>query len=247
MADRLRVLVADDELLARRRLVRLLGAMPDVTIAGECDSGEAVLARVGEGDVDVVLLDIQMPGLSGIEALQLMPADGPTIVFCTAHPDHALTAYDAGAIDYVLKPVEAPRLRRALERARSRDARRRRPVEESTPARDAPLQRLAVSTAKGIVLLDPAEVSHAVLDGELVKIYSAQGEYLSDLSLGELHERLPGDRFERVHRRALVNFAEVVRLDPTDSGGYVARLRSGHAVEVSRQAARALRRRLGLR
>jgi two-component system LytT family response regulator len=246
MANRLRVLVADDELLARRRLLRLLGAMPDVAIAGECDSGEAVLARVREGDVDVVLLDIQMPGLSGIEALQLMPADGPTIVFCTAHPDHALAAYDAGAIDYVLKPVEAPRLRRALERAQSRDVRRR-PVEESAPVREAPLQRLAVSTAKGIVLLDPAEVSHVVLDGELVTIYSAQGEYLSDLSLGELHERLPGDRFERVHRRALVNLAEVVRLDPTESGGYVARLRSGHTVEVSRQAARALRRRLGLR
>jgi two-component system LytT family response regulator len=97
------------------------------------------------------------------------------------------------------------------------------------------------------VLLDPAQVSHVVLDGELVTIFSAQGEYLSDLGLGELHERLPHDRFERVHRRALVNLAEVVRLDPNDSGGYVARMRSGHAVEVSRQAARALRRRLGLR
>jgi two-component system LytT family response regulator len=136
MAERLRVLVADDELLARRRLLRLLGAMPDVEIAGECDSGEAVLARVRDGNVDVVLLDIQMPGLSGIEALQLMPADGPTIVFCTAHPDHALDAFDAGAIDYVLKPVEAPRLRRALERARGRDARRR-SVAESDASRGA--------------------------------------------------------------------------------------------------------------
>jgi two-component system LytT family response regulator len=246
MASRLRVLVADDELLARRRLVRLIGAMPDIALAGECDSGEAVLARVRDGDVDVVLLDIHMPGLSGLEALQLMPADGPTIVFCTAHPDHALAAFDAGAIDYVLKPVEAPRLRRALERARDRDARRRY-VEESTRQHEAPLQRLAVTTAKGIVLLDPAEVSHVVLDGELVTIVATQGEFLSDLGLGELHDRLPKDRFERVHRRALVNLAQVVRLDPTESGGYVARMRSGHAVEVSRQAARALRRRLGLR
>jgi two-component system LytT family response regulator len=233
MPDRLRVLVADDELLARRRLLRLLGAMPDIEIAGECDSGEAVLARMSSGDIDVLLLDIQMPGLTGIEALQLLP-DATPVIFCTAHPDHALAAFDAGAVDYVLKPVEAPRLRRALDRVRPRTTR-------------PELDRLPVPTAKGIVLLDPSQITHVVLDGELVTIFSTQGELLSDLGLTELHDRLPRDTFERVHRRALVNLAAVVRLEPTDSGGYLARMRSGHAVEVSRQAARALRRRLGLR
>ena len=246
MSSRLRVLIADDELLARRRLQRLLGAMPDVEIVGECESGEELLARVRDGDLDVVLLDIEMPGLSGIEALQLMPEDGPTIVFCTAHPAHALAAFDAGAIDYVLKPVEARRLGRALERARGRDARQRY-VDESARQRAAPLSRLAVSTQKGIVLIDPEDVSHIVLDGELVTIFTAKGEYLSDLGLGKLHQRLPKDWFERVHRRALLNLAEIARLDPIESGGYLARTKSGHAVEVSRQAARALRRRLGLR
>jgi len=97
------------------------------------------------------------------------------------------------------------------------------------------------------VLLDPHEISHAVLDGELVTVHGRRGQYLSDLSLQQLEERLPPDRFARVHRRALVNLAEVVRLEPNEVGGFVARTSAGHAVEVSRQAARSLRKRLGLR
>jgi two-component system LytT family response regulator len=243
----LRVLVADDELLARRRLLRLLGTFPDVEIAGECENATGVLARIrDDDDLDVVLLDIRMPGLSGIEALQLMPEVGPTIVFCTAHAGHALAAFDGGAADYVLKPVEAPRLQRALARARRRDVRPRHREDAAHPC-EARLQRLALATKKGVVLLDPTEISHVVLDRELSTIYCADGEYLSELALEQLHVRLGRGRFERVHRRALLNMAEVVRLEPTPSGGYVARTRRGHAVEVSRQAARALRRRLGLR
>ena len=97
------------------------------------------------------------------------------------------------------------------------------------------------------MLLDPLTVSHAELDGELVTVHTLDAQYLSALSLQELESRLPGDRFARVHRRALVNLEHVVRLEPNEVGGYTARTRNGGAVEVSRQAARDLRRRLGLR
>jgi two-component system LytT family response regulator len=245
----LRVLVADDEAIARKRLLRLLAAMPDVLVAGECADAHEVLARVRTGDVDVVLLDIQMPELTGIEALQLFPADGPLVIFCTAHTAHAVAAFDVGAIDYLLKPIEAARLRKALERAREHDARNRYRAELArVQANPAPaLQRLALPTRQGIVLLDPTTISHAQLDGELVTIHTSDGTHLSALSLQELETRLPPDRFARVHRRALLNLAEVVRLDPNEVGGFVARTRGGQAVEVSRQAARELRRRLGLR
>jgi two-component system LytT family response regulator len=202
-----------------------------------------------------VLLDIQMPELTGIEALQLFPADGPVVIFCTAHTAHAVAAFDVGAIDYLLKPVEAPRLHKALARARDRDARRRyrdelarltAPVPAPMPVSERPLARLALPTRQGIVLLDPAQMSHAELDGELVTIYSAEGQYLSALSLQELESRLPADRFARVHRRAIVNLEQVVRLEPNEVGGFTARMRGGQTVEVSRQAARDLRRRLGL-
>jgi two-component system LytT family response regulator len=250
----LRVLVADDEAVARRRLLRLLAAMPDVTVAGECQDGHEVLERARSGAVDVVLLDIQMPELSGLDALQLLPADGPTVIFCTAHTTHAIAAFDVGAIDYLLKPVEAARLRKALARAREHEARRRYQDElarhqsqSRAPAAAPPLLRLALPTRLGIVLIDPQHISHARLEGELVTVYTSKGEHLSDLSLQELEGRLPTDSFVRVHRRALVNLEHVVRLDTTEIGGFIAWTGGGHAVEVSRQAARQLRRRLGLR
>jgi len=257
------VLVADDEAIARKRLLRLLAAMPDVVVAGECGSAHEVLARVREGDVDVVLLDIQMPELSGIEALPLFPTEGdapaPAVVFCTAHSAHAVSAFDVGAVDYLLKPVDGGRLRKALDRVRQRVARPREggpaaPSAVGTVAALAggtsefpPLDRLALPTRQGIVLLDPRDVTHAQLADELVTVYAAGRQYLAALSLQDLEARLPPGAFTRVHRRALVNLAHVVRLQPTEVGGYIADVSGGHSVEVSRQAARDLRRRLGLR
>ena len=242
----LRVLVADDEALARRRLVRLLSALPGVELAGEVDSGEAVLQAARERRMDVVLLDVQMPGLSGVDALALLPGGGPQVILCTAHAEHAVAAFEHGAVDYVLKPVEPARLQRALERARER----RRPAGAAAPAASgggALAGRLPIPTRAGIVLVDPASISHAHLEGELVTVFSAQGDYLTDFTLQELEARLPPDAFMRVHRRALLNLAHVQRLEPQDTGGYVARTLRGHAVEVSRQSARELRRLLGLR
>jgi two-component system LytT family response regulator len=246
----LRVLVADDEQLARMRLVRLLEAIDETELAGECADGQGVLDRVKQGDVDVVLLDIQMPGLSGVEALDLMPADGPFVIFCTAFPDHALKAFEGGALDYLLKPVEAGRLRKALDRARARGGRMRPSddAERRPPASAmATVQRLPIPTRQGIVLLDPLGISHAVLEGELVRVYSTQGEFLTDATLQELQDRLPGDRFQRLHRRALANLEQIARLEPLDTGGLVARTHAGQSFEVSRQSARELRRWLGLR
>lgn len=238
----LRVLVTDDELLARKRLVRLLAELEDVEVVGECAEAEAVLARVAEGGIDLVLLDIHMPGLSGIDAMTLLPKDGPEVVFCTAHPDYAIKAFDGGAVDYLLKPIELSRLKLAVERARAR-----RPQKPKMTEERAGLQRLPVSTKQGIVLVDPSRITHAFLDGILVTLVTTEAEYVTDFTLQELEKKLPSDGFVRVHRRALLNLAHVARLEPVESGGFIARTTRGHAVDVSRQAARALRRSLGLR
>jgi two-component system LytT family response regulator len=250
----LRVVIADDEEIARRRIARLLRGIDDVEVVGECKDGTEVLRRVAEGGVDVVLLDIQMPGLTGLEAMALLPPAGPYVIFCTAHAEHAVKAFDVGAVDYLLKPFEADRLERALLRARSREAvlrfqaeARHHREERAAHGGAPPLARLAVPTKQGIVLLDPREISHAVLDGELVTIHVGASSFLTDESLQALEARLPKGTFERVHRRALLNLDLVARLEPCPSGGYVARTERGEAIEVSRQAARALRRRLGLR
>jgi two-component system, LytTR family, response regulator len=247
----MRVLLADDELVARKRLARLLAGIEGVSIAGECDSGAAVLERAEDGDVDVVLLDIHMPGLSGLETIARLPEDGPLVVLCTAHPDHALDAFEQGAVDYVLKPVEPARLKKALSRAALRLAERspapRAAGEDRGGEGSSPLERLAIRTRQGIVLLDPKTVSHAVIEGELVSVVADGATYLSDNALNDLQDRLPRDTFERVHRRALLNLAHVARLEPLETGGFLAHTRGGHAIEVSRQAARELRKRLRLR
>lgn len=245
----LSVLIADDELVARKRLSRLLTAFPDVTVCGEAADGEAVLAAVRAGGVDVVLLDIHMPGLSGMDALALLPAGGPHVILVTAHADHAVEAFEHGAVDYVLKPVEASRLQKALERVRVRLASRApEPGKGSAIEQLArPLARLPIPTRQGIVLVDPESISHATLEDELVTVFTSQGDYLTDFTLQELVDRLPTEGFYRVHRRALVNLAHVTRLEPLETGGYLARTARGHTVEVSRQSARELRRMLGLR
>ena len=244
---KLRVLVADDEQLARARLVRLLAALPDIELAGEAKDGDEVLTRISQGAVDVVLLDIQMPRLTGVEALALWPTDGPLVVFCTAHAEHAVAAFDGGAVDYLLKPIEPARLKRALDRAREKDVLRAFRAEAKRQRESVKVSRLPITTRLGVVLLDPESISHAELKGELVTVFAGDQEYLTDFTLQELSERLADPRFERVHRRALLNLEHVVRLEPVETGGYFARTRLGHQVEVSRQAARDLRKRLGLR
>lgn len=255
----LRVLAADDELVARKRLARLLSAMPGVELLGCLEDADAVLRAIRAQSVDVLVLDIQMPGLTGLELHALLPAPAPYVIFATAHPEHAVQAFDLGAVDYVLKPIEAGRLGKAIERARAvvraragarpSDAGGEREAGEDGEAGEPEvvLLRLPVSTREGVVLLDPTMVSHAVFDGVLVTLVTRDGRrHLTDASLQDIAARLPGDRFVRAHRRALLNLHEVAILRPTDSGGYLAVTHAGDEVPVSRQTARRLRRALGL-
>ena len=239
----LRVVVCDDELMARKRVLRLLGELPGIETAIECESGEEVLSRLVHEDVDVAILDINMPGKSGIETVMEMPEDRPYVIFLTAHPEHAVKAFDVGAVDYVLKPVDDARLAKALERARSfLDGGA---ATEGTAARK--LEKLAIATHDGAALVSPSDVTHATFDGALVTVHTAARTILTDDTLQDLENKLPQGPFERVHRRALVNLDHVERLESVDSGGYVACLSTGKRVDVSRQSARRLRRRLGLR
>lgn len=244
MSIPLRVLVCDDEMMARKRVLRLLSETSGVEATIECESGEEVLAKLRDDDVDVVILDIDMPGLSGLETVMQMPEDRPYVIFLTAHPEHAVQAFDVGAVDYLLKPVDDGRLEKALARARLA-------LDHSGQAGDADpvgkLTKLAIATHDGAALVDPDDVTHATFDGALVTVHTASRAILTDDTLQDLEAKLPKGPFERVHRRALVNLEHVERLESVDTGGYVACLSTGKRVDVSRQSARRLRRRLGLR
>jgi len=256
MSIPLRVLVCDDELMARKRVLRLLGETPGVEATFECESGEQVLAKLRDEDIDVAILDIDMPGLSGLETVMQMPEERPYIIFLTAHPEHAVSAFELGAVDYMLKPVDDARVATALGRAR-------RALDTGSGAGHASgagpsagpaaggdggrLSKLAIATHDGAALVSPEEITHATFDGQLVTVHTRARAILTDDTLQDLEAKLPAGPFERVHRRALLNLDHVERLESVDSGGYVACLSTGKRVDVSRQSARRLRRRLGLR
>lgn len=247
MSIPLRVLVCDDELMARKRVLRLLGELPGIEGTIECESGEEVLEKLRAEDVDVAILDINMPGLSGLETVMQMPEDRPYVIFLTAHPEHAVQAFDVGAVDYLLKPVDDARLEKAIARARQSLDHGTREAGSSEQATSVKTTKLAIATHDGAALVSPGDVTHATFDGALVTVHTAARSILTDDTLQELEAKLPPGPFERVHRRAIVNLDHVDRLESVDSGGYVACLSTGKRVDVSRQSARRLRRRLGLR
>lgn len=236
----LRVLVADDELQARKRLVRLVESLADIEVVAVCASGDEVLQRVPIAAPDVLLLDISMPGRTGLELRSALPPEIP-VVFVTAHAEHALEAFDLGATDYVLKPVTAARLEKAVERARARV----RGAGTRRESAGSPAARIPIETREGVVLVDPETIVHASFDGALVEVVTSIGAWLTTSSLREIEALLP-PKFERVDRRNVLNLDEVARLEPAADGSAIAVTRGGHRVHVSRQSARDLRRRLGL-
>ncbi len=235
--NELRVLIAEDEATARRRLRRQLGEIGGARVVGEAEDGLELLRLVRDLRPDLVLLDIRMPRLSGMEALELMDPGGPSVVFTTAYAEHAVRAFEHQAVDYLLKPIEVERLARALERVRAHRAR----AEPATKGPSVLPERLVVPTRRGLVLLRPDEVSHAVLEGSSCIVHAQGKRFITDYRLSELERRLPAERYRRVHRQALVDLTRVERLEPTPSGGYVAWLVGGQQVPVSRQEARKLR------
>jgi len=240
MTRELRVILADDEEMARLRLRRLLEEHADVRIVGEARSGKEALAILDGQDVDLALLDVRMGLVSGLEVSETAADLGVEVVMTTAHRDHAVEAFAAGALDYLLKPIEAERLAQALARVRARLE----PVAETKGSVGHISDRFPLEVRGEVVLLRAADVSHATLEGTLVRLFVVGAAHLTELSLSDLERRLP--HLVRVHRKALVALDHIERLRPLASGGYVAILRAGQEVPVSRQAARELRRRLGI-
>jgi DNA-binding LytR/AlgR family response regulator len=195
----MRVLVVDDEAPARSELRVLLGRHGELEIDEASHAGEA-LALLRRGAYDAVFLDVEMPGLTGLEATPLVRegADAPAVVFVTAHAEYAVEAFAVEAFDYLLKPVDPERLARVVAR-----------LEERELARPAPLQKIPVVAGGRTELIDFEQVHYVQADGDYCRVHTYDRSYLSTASLGELEETLPPDRFARIHRSYLVNLAKV--------------------------------------
>jgi DNA-binding LytR/AlgR family response regulator len=243
-----RCLIVDDEAPAREELRFLLRDFPDVQVVGEATNAEEALLLIQSVEYDVVLLDIRMPGGSGLEVAAAVRdrAHPPAIIFTSAYPDHAVEAFDLAAADYLVKPFDAERLRRALDRALGHDEDEPRGPAPRAAADDR-LSRVPVQRGERTVLVDEAEVYYAVAARGYSYLKLADERVLVSWSLSDLERRLPR-HFFRAHRSYLVNLNHVRELVPDFKGALVLVMddRQQSRVEVSRRQARELRRLLGL-
>jgi two-component system response regulator AlgR len=236
-----KVVIADDEPLARERLRLLLAEHAGVELMAEAENGLAALQACAEHQPDLVLLDIAMPGVDGLEAARHLAAfdPRPAVVFCTAYDAHALSAFEAAAIDYLMKPIRPERLAAALERARTFMAGRETQA-PMTPSRQA-RTHLCARLRGSLRLIPVEEVHYLQAEEKYVVVHHARGEDLIEESLKSLEEEFNG-RFVRIHRNCLVARHELVELKRVGDGHVQAILRHAKApLEVSRRCVAGLR------
>jgi len=225
----LRVLIVDDEAVARCNLVILLRDDPEIGTIVECDSGQAAVAEMRRTPPDMVFLDVQMPECDGFDVLELMGCDMPAaVVFVTAYDEHALRAFDAGALDYLLKPFDDARFARALQRAK------RRLALEQTPVR-SPLTRLAVKNRGKTVFLNAADVDWIEAANYYACLHVGSATHILRRSLHALEKELDGQTFVRIHRSIIVNRDKVRGLELHSSGEYEVVLDSQVRLQMSRR------------
>lgn len=246
----IRVLIVDDEPVARRGLLRLLAQEPGIEVVGECGDGGSAIAAITAHAPDLVFLDVQMPELDGFGVIESIGAKRmPAVVFVTAFDQHAVRAFDAQAIDYVLKPVDPERFRRALQRARSHLA----PPDDGFVRRvSAALKqidrgelpqypsRLAIRSEGRVRLLDVADVDRIAAAGNYAEVHAGGKPHLLRETMASLEARLDPHRFVRISRAAIVAIDRIREVQPLFNGDFVVLLKNGAQVNGSRRYRAAL-------
>jgi two-component system LytT family response regulator len=255
----LRIVIADDERPARSFLANLLRGCPDVALVGEASGGAEAVALIERLQPDLALLDLQMPEVDGLDVVHLLHRDRmPLVAFVTAHDEYAVRAFELNAIDYLLKPVDGPRLRRTLTRAHDRleradllaGARESQSaalsaIEQSRAREPVALRRIPVRRRDDIVLLAVDQIVSIVADGELLHLRTATNErYTITHRLKNLEARLEVAEFVRLSRGALVRVSAIQKVSPMPGGTYLITMSNGQQLSVSRLRAKALREQL---
>jgi two-component system LytT family response regulator len=242
-AVRIRTLIADDEPLARERLRALLARHADIDIIGECSNGADAIEAIGELRPDLVLLDVEMPQVDGFGVLEALDADTlPAVVFISAHDQYAVKAFEAHALDYVLKPFDEARIDRALHRVRDRvshppgtrhiDPRLVSLLEELRDRRRS--DRLVVKTGGRVVFLRTEDIDWVEASGNYVRLHVGGDAHLLRESMKNMERRLDPSTFVRIHRSAIVNVDRIRELEPWFHGEYIVILRDGTRLTSSR-------------
>lgn len=233
----MKVLIADDEPIARQILREHIESIGSMEVAGEASTGAEALARILDLKPDVVLLDLQMPELDGLSVVRsLRGASKPAIIFVTAYERHAVEAFDVDAVDYLLKPVRRERLEKAILKAG------RKLRHESPPAADV-ARKIMGRRGGDLYPLDPSQIIAFQAEGEIVHIIAASQRYLSDDSLKTLEAKL-SPSFRRVHRRTIINTEHIRRISPLSSKRWMLTMSNGFEAIVSKRLAKSMRSKL---
>ena len=249
----IRVLIVDDEAPARAHLARLLEAEPSVLLVGSAANGPEALEKIEELHPDVVFLDIEMPAMNGFEVLRHMTF-APLVVFATAYDEFAVKAFDANALDYILKPVQAQRIKQTVERINAlmhsggteyRDSMRD-VLNLMEKERGAPPTKIAARRGKRFILLALPEILHITIDDKLVFAHTVKEKFLVEKTVSEVEQTLADCGFRRISRGTLVNMEHVRELLPWFSGTWKLKLSTGEELDVSRDRARSLTDAMGI-
>lgn len=230
-----KALIVDDEALARERVRTLLADADGVTIVGECSGGREAVEAILDKRPDVVFLDVHMPDLNGFEVLEAVATDWlPAVIFVTAYDEYALKAFDVHAIDYLLKPIEPERFRKALARATKRGL--------LSLLDERPIDRLVIRTRGKVSFLKPSEIDWIEADGKHAVLHAGRETHVVRHTLTRLEQRLAAHNFVRVHRSAIVNVDRIKELEPWFHGEYVVILKDGTKLTSSAAHSQALHR-----
>jgi two-component system LytT family response regulator len=238
------VLIVDDESLARRRMRALLAGVTDVTILGECETGRQAVSAIRELGPDLVFLDVQMPELDGFDVIaEVGPERMPPVIFVTAFDDYAVNAFEVGALDYLLKPVNQLRFSAMLDRAKKRLPDGSQPSTLATQLNtlleyvsrtESAEERIGVKVQGKVVFLDPDEIYWIQARDDVARIHLVDSAYDVREPLSRLESRLPRGRFLRIHRSAIVNTSKVRAAEPFDQGDQLLILRNGKRITTGR-------------
>ncbi len=241
-----RVLIIDDEPLARLVVAEYLQHHTDIELVQECKDGFDGVKAIQLHQPDLIFLDVQMPKINGFEMLELLDAP-PAVIFTTAHDEFALKAFEAHAVDYLLKPFSRERFDRALQKFRT-EATKTKPVQELLAATAQPeeRQRLVVKKGNNIVIVPIHQVFYIEAFDDYVKVHTKDGFYLKKKTMSYYEKVLDGQQFVRVHRSYLLNLQELTRIEPLEKDTHVALLRSGARLPLSASGYARLKEVLGI-
>jgi two-component system, LytTR family, response regulator len=269
-ADQLRALIVDDEPLARQRIADMLAAHPDVHVAGQIDNGTAAIDAIRSLQPDLVFLDVQMPGKTGLEVVREVGVDRmPLTIFVTAFDRHALEAFEVAAVDYLVKPFDDERFEQALQRARriielkevdrlrsrllsvlqradDKAERRDDAAPGSAARRGQYLERIPVEMRGKVRVVPVGEIDFIIASGPYAELYSGDRKYVIREAMQNLEDKLDPDAFIRTHRSVIVRLDLIETLHKGAGGDYEVQLKSGRRLRVSRSRIEALEKKLGL-